>query len=143
VTLRSIAFKEEYRSGEEDALSGFFLPPFRVARRYDRAVGYFSSSAIECFAEPFARFVQFGGTVRLVTSVELRDVDVVRAGAKPEVVCEERVLEIIDREFGSGAVSTGVRKLGALLEAGRLKIKIATPAQGRGIYHEKVGIFLP
>lgn len=127
----------------DDALAAFFLPAFKVARRYDRAVGYFSSSALECFAEPFGRFVQFGGTVRLVTSIELRDVDVavIDAGRSAEAVCEERILEIIDREFGAGAVSTGVRKLGALLEAGRLEIQIATPAHGRGIYHEKVGVF--
>ena len=122
--MREIAFAEEYRSGQDDALTGFFLPAFGVARRYDRAVGYFSSSALECFAEPFGRFVQFGGTVRLVTSVELReaDVEVIRNGASREALCEERILEIIDREFGGESVSTGVRKLGALLEAGRLEI---------------------
>jgi superfamily II DNA or RNA helicase len=143
VGLREIAFAEEYRSGQDDALSAFFLPVFAVASRYDRAVGYFSSSALECFAEPFGRFVQFGGTVRLVTSVELReaDLEVIRAGASREMLCEERILEVIEREFGDGAISTGVQKLGALLEAGRLEIKIATPSEGLGIYHEKVGIF--
>jgi superfamily II DNA or RNA helicase len=143
LSLRSIAFKEDYRSGRDDALKDFFLPAFKVARRYDRAVGYFSSSALECFAEPLGQFIQFGGTIRLVTSVELRDEDaaVIESGRSAAEVCEERVLEVIGREFGPGAVSTGVRKLGALLEAGRLEIKIATPARGRGIYHEKVGIF--
>lgn len=116
---------------------------FGVACRYDRAVGYFSSSALECFAEPFGRFVQFGGTVRLVTSVQLRDVDVaaIEAGQSVEAVCEERILEIIEREFGAGTTSSGLRKFGALLEAGCLEIRIATPARGRGIYHEKVGVF--
>lgn len=143
VSLRSIVFQEEYRSGRDDALKAFFLPAFSVAHRYDRAVGYFSSSALECFAEPFGRFVHFGGTVRLVTSVELRDADmaVIETGRSVEAICEERIAEIIEREFGVGAVSSGVRKLGALLEAGRLEIRIATPAHGRGIYHEKVGIF--
>jgi superfamily II DNA or RNA helicase len=143
VSLRSIAFKEEYRSGEDDALAAFFLPAFAAASRYDRAVGYFSSSALECFAEPFGRFVQFGGTVRLITSVELReaDVEIIRSGVGGEALCAERISEIIDREFGDGTVSNGLRRLGALLEAGRLEIKIATPSEGRGIYHEKVGVF--
>ncbi|PRG93779.1 hypothetical protein C6V04_12625 [Burkholderia multivorans] len=144
MSLRSIAFREEYRSGRDDALTAFFLPAFRVARRYDRAVGYFSSSALECFAEPFGKFIQFGGTVRLVTSVELRDEDVavIEAGRRDALeVCEERILAIIEREFGAGVVSSGVRKLGALLESGRLEIRVATPAHGRGIFHEKVGIF--
>lgn len=136
-------FREEYRSGRDDALTAFFLPAFRVARRYDRAVGYFSSSALECFAEPFGQFIQFGGMVRLITSVELRDEDVavIESGRNAIEVCEERILAIIEREFGVGVVSNGVRKLGALLESGRLEIRIATPAHGRGIFHEKVGIF--
>jgi hypothetical protein len=143
LSLRSIAFKEDYRSGRDGALKDFSLPAFKVARRYDRAVGYLSSSALECFAEPLGQFVQFGGTIRLVTSVELRDEDaaVIEPGRSAAELCEERVLEVVSREFGPGAVSTGVRKLGALLEAGRLEIKIATLERGRGIYHEKVGIF--
>lgn len=115
--LGSLPFKEEYRSGRDDALTSFFLPAFQAARRYDRAVGYFSSSALECFAEPLGQFVTFGGAIRLVTLVELRDADlaVIEAGHSVEAVCEERILEIIDREFGKGAVSSGVRRLGALL----------------------------
>ncbi|WP_207462162.1 DEAD/DEAH box helicase family protein [Azospirillum sp. SYSU D00513] len=141
--LRDIEFAEEYRSGEDDALNAFFLPAFKVAKSYDRAVGYFSSSALECFAAPFDRFVQFGGSVRLVTSVELReaDVEVMRDAAVREALCEERILEVIEREFTGKAVSSGVQKLAALLEIGRLEIKIVTPQNGIGIYHEKVGIF--
>jgi hypothetical protein len=69
------------------------------------------------------------------------DVAVINAGCSAEKVCEQRVLEVIDREFGTGAISNGVRKLGMLLELGRLEIRIATPVHGRGIYHEKVGVF--
>jgi superfamily II DNA or RNA helicase len=143
VGLRDIEFAEEYRSGEEDALKGFFLPAMRVATRYDRAVGYFSSSALECFAEPLDRFVQYGGSIRLVTSVELRDgdVEVLKDAAKRQALCEERILEVIEREFSGRTVSSGLQKLAALLETGRLQIKVATPKNGIGIYHEKVGIF--
>ena len=141
--LREIEYKEEYRSGEDDALTSFFLPSFKVARTYDRAVGYFSSSALECFAEPFERFVQFGGSVRLIASVEVHrdDLEAIERQSGREAACEARVLEIIDQEFSGKTVSTGVQKLAALLEMGRLEIRIAVPKTGRGIYHEKVGIF--
>lgn len=141
--LREIEYAEEYRSGEDDALTSFFLPSFKVARTYDRAVGYFSSSALECFAEPFARFVQFGGAVRLVASVEVHrdDLEAMELQSGREAACEARILEIIDQEFSGRTFSTGVQKLAALLEMGRLEIRIAVPKTGRGIYHEKVGIF--
>lgn len=141
--LREIEYAEEYRSGEDDALTSFFLPSFRAARTYDRAVGYFSSSALESFAEPFERFVQFGGTVRLVASVEVHrdDLEAIERQAGREAACEARILEIIDQEFSGKTLSTGVQKLAALLEMGRLEIRIAVPKTGRGIYHEKVGIF--
>lgn len=141
--LREIEYAEEYRSGEDDALTAFFLPSFKVARTYDRAVGYFSSSALECFAEPFERFVQFGGIVRLVASVEVQrdDLVAIEEQAGREAACEARILEIIEQEFSGKRFSTGVQKLGALLEMGRLEIRIAVPKSGRGIYHEKVGIF--
>jgi hypothetical protein len=141
--LREIQYAEEYRSGEDDALTAFFLPSFKVARSYDRAVGYFSSSALESFAEPFERFVQFGGTVRLVASVEMNrdDLEAIERQSGREAACEARILEIIDQEFSGKTLSTGVQKLAAMLEMGRLEIRIAVPKTGRGIYHEKVGIF--
>lgn len=141
--LREIEFAEEYRSGENNALKAFYLPAFKAARSYDRAVGYFSSSALECFAEPFESFIQFGGTVRLITSIELReaDVEVIRGGVDRKAVCEQRIMEVIDRDFSGKTVTTGLQKLAALLEIGRLEIKIATPKDGIGIYHEKVGVF--
>jgi hypothetical protein len=136
--LRDIEFAEEYRSGESDALMAFLLPAFRVARRYDRAVGYFSSTALECFAEPFERFVQFGGSVRLVTSVELREQDeaVIRDGADRLAVSEERILEVIEREFSGRLSGTGLQKLAALFEIGRLAsstvtLAITSPSQVR------------
>jgi superfamily II DNA or RNA helicase len=141
--LREIEYAEEYRSGEDDALTSFFLPSFKVARTYDRAVGYFSSSALECFAEPFEHFVQFGGIVRLVASVEVHrdDLEAIERQSGREAACEARILEIIDQEFSGKTFSTGVRKLASLLEMGRLEIRIAVPKSGFGIYHEKVGIF--
>lgn len=141
--LRDIEYAEEYRSGEANALSAFFLPSFKVARSYDRAVGYFSSSALECFAEPFEQFIQFGGTVRLIASVELHhdDIQAIEGKAGREAACEARILQIIDEEFSGKAASSGVQKLAALLEMGRMEIRIAVPKTGGGIYHEKVGIF--
>jgi len=119
-----------------------FRPALSEALRYWRAVGYFSSSALESFGAPLGEFIRNGGSIRLITSVELReeDIDAIQQGLSRQEICERRIEQIIDEEF-SGEISDGVLALVNLLRIGRLDIRIAVPKRGRGIYHEKVGVF--
>src|SRR5262249_49929541 len=137
--LRDCRFKAEYRSGYEDILNDFLRPALRESREYWRAVGYFSSSALEAFGSPLGEFIKKGGSVRLVTSVELSEADLkaIEGGANKQEVCEERLVDLIDDQFADG-VGDGVGRLGALLQMGRLEIRIAVPKTGTGIYHEKI-----
>lgn len=121
----------------------FFRPALGRSNEYWRAVGYFSSSSLELFGAPLGEFLRSDGHIRLVTSVELRpeDMAVIQSHARTRAeVCADRLEEIIDREFGEG-VGPGVDRLARLLELDRLRIRIALPRHGAGIYHEKVGIF--
>lgn len=121
----------------------FFRPALAQSNDYWRAVGYFSSSALELFGAPLGEFVRRDGQIRLVTSVELRaeDLAVIQRHEKSrEDLCAERLEAIIDSEFGDG-IGPGLDRLARLLELGRLEIKIALPRHGTGIYHEKVGLF--
>lgn len=142
VRLRDIHFQEDYRSGTDNLLEDFFKPALRVSKEYWRAVGYFSSSALEAFGSPLGEFVKNGGRIRLVTSVELdeEDIEAIKAGANKRAICEQRLQKIIETQFADG-VGDGVSRLITLLELGRLEIRIAVPKHGFGIYHEKVGIF--
>jgi superfamily II DNA or RNA helicase len=142
MSLREIAFQEDYATGENDLLDDFFRPSLRNAHEYWRGVGYFSSSALEAFGAPLRTFIENGGTIKLVASVELheKDVEAIKDGLSKQEVCERRLDEIIEEEFIDGA-GNGVSRLVGLLEGGLLEIKIATPKGGRGIYHEKVGVF--
>jgi superfamily II DNA or RNA helicase len=108
-----------------------------------RAAGYFSSSAFEAIGLPLLSYVIKGGTMKLVTSVCLEEEDVlaIEKGLDSRRVCEGRILEQVNAEFGD-TLGRGAYLLTALLEAGRLEIRIAIPKSGRGIYHEKVGVFL-
>jgi len=141
--LKDIAYRPDYRSGYDDIVEQFFRPSLRVAKTYWRAVGYFSSSALEAFGAPLGDFIREGGAIRLVTSVELSasDMDAISNGVTKEALCAERLEEIIQAEFADG-VGDGVSRLARLLELGRLEIKIATPKTGTGIYHEKIGVFI-
>ena len=143
MSLRTVAYSHDYRSGYDDIVNDFFRPSLRQATRYWRAVGYFSSSALEAFGSPLGEFVANGGHIRLVTSVELseRDIAAIKNGSSPQDVCAQRLQQIIETDFADG-VGTGTLRLARLLEIGRLDIQIAIPKSGRGIYHEKIGVFL-
>lgn len=143
MSLGEIEYKEDYRSGYDDIVRDVFRPSLREARQYWRAVGYFSSSALEVFGTPLGEFIKKGGTIRLVTSVELSESDLmaIERGVSKQEVCSDRLETIIDEQFADG-VGDGVARLGLLLDIGRLEIQIAVPKTGSGIYHEKIGVFL-
>ena len=140
--LRDIKFEPDYRTGYNDIVDDFLRPSLECATSYWRAVGYFSSSALESFGQPLGTFIKNGGSIRLITSVELsqRDLDAIESGMKKREVCERRIEEIIEIEFAEG-VGSGTERLARLLELDRLKILIALPKTGAGIYHEKIGLF--
>ena len=141
--IRDIEFQEEYRSGYDDIVEDFFQPALRESKQYWRAVGYFSSSALEVFGSPLGEFIKRDGHIRLVTSVELSETDfkAIENGMPRQDVCAQRLEQIIENDFADG-IGDGVARLARLLEIGRLEILIAVPKQGTGIYHEKIGLFL-
>ena len=141
--LRDVKYKQDYRSGCDNIVTDLFHPSLAQAYEYWRAVGYFSSSALESFGAPLGAFIERGGSIRLVTSVELSqsDLEAVKRGVSKRKICTERLEMIIEEQFAEG-VGDGVARLGWLLEMERLEVKIAVPKTGTGIYHEKIGIFL-
>ena len=142
MSLRDIEYQEDYRSGYDNIVEDFIRPSLARAQAYWRAVGYFSSSALESFGAPLGEFIKKGGHIRLVTSVELShsDLEAIQNGVPKQDICAQRLEEIIDTEFADG-VGDGVARLARLLEIGRLEIQIAVPRTGSGIYHEKIGLF--
>ena len=141
-SLQDIAYEPDYRTGYNDIVSDFFQPSLECATAYWRAVGYFSSSALETFGQPLGTFIKNGGSIRLITSVELSqgDLDAINRGIEKRDVCEKRIDEIIEREFAEGSGS-GTARLVRLLELDKLNILVAVPKTGTGIYHEKIGLF--
>ncbi|MDE0534638.1 MAG: DEAD/DEAH box helicase family protein [Albidovulum sp.] len=142
MSLREIVYKEDYRSGYDNIVEDLFRPSLARSNAYWRAVGYFSSSALESFGAPLGDFIKNGGHIRLVTSVELSqsDLEAIQNGALRQDICAQRLEQIIDTDFADG-IGDGTGRLLRLLELGRLEIQIAVPKTGTGIYHEKIGLF--
>lgn len=143
MSLREQSFRHEYRSGSDDLIRDLYHPALLRCSDYWRAVGFFSSTAFEAIGTPLGDLVGRGGKMRLVTSVCLEESDVVAIsqGHDRKKVCEERLLTQIREEFNR-PLGRGSFLLAMMLEAGRLEMRIALPETGRGIYHEKVGVFL-
>lgn len=142
--LRSLTLANRYRSNRGDVVQGFYLPAFRVATSYSRAVGYFTSTSLALYSRGIEIFAERGGTMRLVASPHLTEDDVLDIDRGYDVRAviaraTERVFETEDRP----TVLDGLGLLGRLIAEGRLDIKLAfVQREGRiGIYHEKLGIF--
>ena len=142
MALKEFVYQDDYRSGYDNIVDDFIRPSLIESDLYCRAVGYFSSSALESFGQPLGEFIRNGGSIRLVTSVELSadDLEAITRGVPKEHVCAKRLEQIIDAEFKDG-LGDGVNRLVRLLELRRLEVKIAVPRTGTGIYHEKIGLF--
>ncbi len=127
----------------DDIVADFYREALSVATSYWRAVGFFSSSALHAIGECLGSFVERGGTMRLITSVDLSEEDVaaIERGLDRRTVATERLLEVI-KSLSESTFPRGADILSDLLEIGRLDIRIVMPERGSGIYHEKVGVFM-
>ena len=144
MNFTDVEIKEEYRSLQDDIVGEFYTPLLRCAKKYQRAVGFFSSSALIEISDGISGLVKNGGTIELVASPKLSEDDVVaiEKGIKlRDEVIKERLLEAITAPKGSFE-ERRLNYLINLIAAGILEIKIAVLDDDNhiGMYHEKVGL---
>jgi ERCC4-related helicase len=150
-TLRECAFKISYGPAD-DRLNGFYIPALSVSVRYDRAAGFFSSTALSVAAQGIAKLIQNGGRMRLLVGAELseEDVEAIRRGAELAERLSSRLLDA----FTDPVDELQQRRLEALawmVADGTLEIKVVLPKgpnghplpadQAADYYHPKEGIF--
>ncbi len=144
MNFTDIEIKEEYRSLQDDIVGDFYIPLLRCAKKYQRAVGFFSSSALIEISDGISGLVKNGGTIELVASPKLSedDVEAIEKGIKlRDEVIKERLLEAITAPQGIYEEQR-MNYLINLIAAGILEIKIAILEDDNhiGMYHEKVGL---
>lgn len=145
MSFKELKLNTEYRSSIALTSRDFYAPILKVASKYDRAVGFFSSSSLVHIAEGLLPFVNNGGTMRLVASPILskEDVEAIKQGYEKR---ESVIAGAIERELyepKNFRDSERLNLLANLIADGRLDIKIALVENNKnyGIYHEKMGIF--
>lgn len=144
MSFKDIQIKTEYRSGKCDVVKDFYIPVLAQAKKYKRAVGFFSSTALIQIAKGIAELVANGGKIELIVSPRLseEDINAIQRGYEER---EKIIAEAIMRAFVEPKTyfeSERLNLLATLIAEGKLDIKIAfTESHNQlGIYHEKMGL---
>jgi len=142
--LTCLELKPVYRTGEHNLINEFFRPCLRNSCRYDRAVGYFTSSVLLIIGDPLVEFAKKGGKIRLICSPYLNEADIEainRGYSKREEVLAEAIENEIRQLLDNIDARNKLVAIATLISTGALDIRIALRPSGNGLYHEKLGIF--
>lgn len=149
--LSELTLQTSYHKGRDDIAEAFYLPCMHRACEYDRAVGYFRSTAFLIAWPALRDFVKRGGKIRVLCSQVLAgdDIDALENGysARTDEALAARFLEEVRSLLRDEVLREPARVLAALVARGTIELQIAvlreTEARGaRGrIFHDKLGIF--
>lgn len=142
--LSNVNLKKEYRSFTDDIINSFYIPLLRRARLYQRAVGFFSSSALIEISYGLTELLKNGGNIQLIASPRLQEDDIVaieKGYAERNSVIEKAIMASFS-EPKNYFEAERLNILANLIADGRLDIKIALLEENGtlGIYHEKLGL---
>jgi superfamily II DNA or RNA helicase len=141
-SLQALTLRHRYSTGQNDLINEFFVPCLEQSARYDRAVGYFSSTFYALIRLPLADFVSRGGKMRIVCSPHLsgQDIEAIRDGYEQRAL-EGAITRDLDRLEADDVGRAAASLLGTLIAAGAIELKLAFNRNERGLFHDKVGIF--
>lgn len=132
MSLRDIAFKEEYRADRDDIIGEFIAPCLDACVRYDRCSEYISLRSLGALSRERRGFASNKASLRIVCGHRFTASDLSFASK----------LEAMRRSGGRGRGGRDA-DLDALAGAHRVRIKVAVPNSDLvdGAFTEKVGIF--
>lgn len=140
--LQELHLNKSYISYGDDTISESLIKPcLRVAKRYRRSTGFFSSSVIAIMLDGIVSLVRSGGKIQLVTSQRLSDADIeaIKIGySKRHEVIENSFLISFEEEV-ERLDDSNLEILSELVARGIMDVKVAV-TKGLGIYHDKFGI---
>lgn len=141
-SLKDLVLKHVYRTGDDDLFHDFYKPVLSEAVKYDRAVGYFSSSILAANLSGLGSIIQSNGTMRLIIGhpLEREEFEAIRyAVTSPLELAQQYSATLLQWIHSAKDVSSKSLELLAILVAsGRLEIKFAF--RRAGMYHEKIGV---
>lgn len=145
MSFQDIEIKKEYRSLLDNVARDFYIPILGCAVKYQRAVGFFSSTVLVDISKGISALAMNGGKIQLVASPYLSDEDIeaIKSGYEQRNLIVKNAIRREMQEGKNAFEQARLNLLANLIADGVLDIKIAfTEDQKRmGMYHEKMGIF--
>lgn len=143
MSLIDLNIKSEYRSLIDNVVDDFYVPVLKESVLYQRAVGFFSSSALIAISKGVEGLISNGGKIQIIASPRLsqEDIDEIRKGYEVRKVLERALLRGIETH-NSVEDTSRLSYIASLIANGVLDIKIAFLSTSNEIamYHEKMGI---
>ena len=136
--------KREYRNLEKNIVKSFFMPLMGESVLYQRAVGYFSSSALVCYSLGITQLIKNGGRIELIASPNLTEEDMHAIDVGYELrddIIERSIIDALEAPINRFQEER-LNLLATYIADEKLEIKIAFVDSDRkiGIYHEKLGL---
>lgn len=143
MSFQDLNILRSYKTNKNDVVREFYLPVLKRAVLYERAVGFFSSTALIELSKGLVGLVRNGGKIRFVVSPLLseEDIQAIQDGYNSrEVVSNALIREF--REPNDHSAKERLGWLSKLIAMGVLEIKVAftPPSKITGMYHEKTGV---
>ena len=143
MSLSDIHIKNEYRSLIDNVVTDFYIPVLQESVLYQRAVGFFSSSALIAISKGVEGLISNNGKIQMIASPRLsqEDIDEIRKGYEVRKIVERALLRGVEAPVPLDE-SNRLSYIATLIAKGILDIKIAFLSSQNEIamYHEKMGI---
>ena len=143
MSFKELSLLKHYKTYKNDIIKEFYTPVLKEAVLYQRAVGFFSSTALIDLTKGISGMIRNGGKIQFIVSPILsqEDIDAINKGYEKKKIIGEALM----REFKEPEnyfQEERLNWLAYLIEEGFLEIKVAftPPHKEMGMYHEKVGI---
>lgn len=143
MSFKNISLRKSYKTYKNDIVSEFYTPVLQEASLYQRAVGFFSSSALIDLTKGISGMIRNGGRIQFIVSPRLDedDIEAINKGYEKKKIIGKALLRDF-KEPENYFQEERLNWLAYLIEEGFLEIKVAftPPNKEMGMYHEKVGI---
>ena len=154
--IKELDLKAAYDSVEDNIVNDFLIPVLSNSLKYYRITGFFSSTALAIAARALFPFINNGGEMKLITSVNLKkkDFQAIKRGLnKPEDFIEDIMLEELEKTVEEDILDH-LKLLAWLVANEKLEIKVALrepsvdyddesiTVLSNDLFHQKVGIFI-
>lgn len=143
MSFKELSLLKHYKTYKNDIIKEFYTPVLKQAVLYQRAVGFFSSTALIDLTKGISGMIKNGGRIQFIVSPLLsqEDIDAINKGYEKKKIIGKALMREF-REPENYFQEERLNWLAYLIEEGFLEIKVAftPPNKEMGMYHEKVGI---